>query len=148
MAFIMSDYHEIIEALRIIREAESAKERVEKKIKSGTQQTLIRNAEATGGDSVPWGDWIDYWETVVGEDFPRVGWCARCGCRKELEGAHVWIGSNDRDYYIVPMCHECNTKDNKFFFLKVAHSMAWVDYDVCRKSDLHKAYDKQRRLKV
>ena len=140
----MNNYDEILEALRRMQEADSAKERVVRQIKPISGLMLIRNAKDTGGDTVPWGDWSDYWETVVDDTFPRIGSCVRCGCRKELEGAHVWIGFDDRNYYIVPMCHECNTKDHKLFLPKVAYVMAWVDYKVCSKGDAHKAYDKQR----
>lgn len=135
---------QIIKALAKIRLDEAAKENVERHVRVIASGMQIRNAVATGGDAVPWGGWDDYWSEIVGLDFPKIAHCTRCGLRKDLEGAHVWIGEDDENYYIVPMCHECNTKDNKLFAPRYAYSMAWVDYNVCTKGDLHRAYDKAR----
>lgn len=63
----------------------------------------------------------------------------------ELEGAHVWIGSNDTQYYIIPMCHDCNVEDQKLFYPKCEYEMAWVDYSVATKGSLHLEYDKERQ---
>lgn len=142
------DYKRIItKALEEIALNESAKKNVVRKTKRLLPGEKIRNAFHTAGDSAPWGDWVDYWEEIVGVDVPAKAHCARCGEVKKLEGAHVWIGFDDANYYIMPMCHECNTADNVLFVPMYPYEMAWVDYNVCTKGDAHKAYDKQRGYK-
>ena len=141
---MIEDVQLIFNAFAKIRLDEAAKENVKRHIQSIVSGLQIRNAEATGGDAVPWGGWDDYWSEIVRVDFPKNAYCLRCGLLKELEGAHVWIGQDDANYYIVPMCHECNTKDNMLFTPLYAYPMAWVDYNVCTKGKLHRAYDRAR----
>lgn len=53
------------------------------------------------------GDWLKYWESQAGE---KAGTCHRLGCSEDAtDGAHVQlVDSVDRNWYIVPLCHQCN----------------------------------------
>ncbi len=57
--------------------------------------------------------WIDYWKKHTGKS---IGICTRLGCIKDAEvGAHVIkVNSSDKDWYIVPLCKECNKKSEAF----------------------------------
>ena len=127
--------------------AESSKENVARRTKMLAPGEKICNARKTAGDTTPLGSWSEYWEEIVGVKIPEKACCARCGKVKELEGAHVWIGADDVNYYIMPMCHECNTADHDPFVPMYAHEMAWVDYNVCTKGDAHLQFDKLRGYK-
>lgn len=139
-----SELQKLKVAAKLVSEREAAKDRLKLKTKTATIDLEIRNCEATGGDTNPFGAWKEYWEVVVGEDFPENGKCPKCGKVMELEGAHVWIGSDDTQYYIIPMCHECNVEDNELFCPKCEYEMAWIDYSVAVKGKLHLEYDKRR----
>ena len=140
----MPDYRKIVAALEKMRLDESSKADVVRRTRKLASGEMIRNAVGTAGDTVPWGDWREYWEEIVGMEIPTGTRCARCGKVKKLEGAHVWIGVDDVNYYIMPMCHECNTADHDLFVPLYAHVMAWVDYNVCTKGRAHSYYDKLR----
>jgi len=53
------------------------------------------------------GNWIKYWEDATGQ---KATTCHKLGCSAKAEdGAHVQlVGSTDRSWYIVPLCHPCN----------------------------------------
>lgn len=140
-----SDRQKLEEALNLINEKDRASERLTRKTKTATCDLKIRNCKATGGDTNPFGAWKEYWQEVIPQDFPEKGKCPKCGKVTELEGAHVWIGSNDTQYYIIPMCHDCNVEDQKLFYPKCEYEMAWVDYSVATKGSLHLEYDKERQ---
>lgn len=132
-------------AAALVLERIAAKRRLNKRTRTAICTLPIRNCEATGGDSNPFGVWKEYWHEVVSKDFPAKGKCPKCGKATELEGAHVWIGSDDTQYYIIPMCHDCNVEDHKLFCPKCVYEMAWVDYSVATKGKLHLEYDKKRQ---
>ena len=53
--------------------------------------------------------WLDFWERKTGK---KAGECGHRGCtKKATDGAHIKkADSDDRRWYIVPLCHECNMK--------------------------------------
>ena len=58
-------------------------------------------------------DGIDYWC----KHRYKVYVCASCGngCCHDLVGAHVQkVNSNDKKWYIVPLCKSCNQKNEPF----------------------------------
>ena len=60
------------------------------------------------------GPWIDHWFNKTDASFFDRAFlrCARCHNSMIVEGGHV-VKSSDPNgpEYIVPLCHECNTKD-------------------------------------
>lgn len=69
-----------------------------------------------GGSQVPKGynSWIDYWRKKSG----KAGCvCYAMGCdEKADDGAHVQIkDSDDKSWYITPLCHKCNCQFGKDF---------------------------------
>jgi len=63
------------------------------------------------------GNWIKYWEDATGL---RAGSCHRVDCLTNhsdaIDGAHVQlVGSTDRRWYIVPLCHTCNCQFGEEF---------------------------------
>ena len=140
-----SEQEKLEKATNLILERDFARERLTRKVKTATCDLKIRNCEATGDDTNPFGAWKAYWHEVLDKDFPKKGKCPKCGKVAELEGAHVWIGSDDTQYYIIPMCHDCNIEDHKLFCPECEYEMAWVDYSVATKGALHLKYDKKRQ---
>ena len=53
------------------------------------------------------GNWIRYWEKATGL---KAIHCHKVGCFASAEdGAHVQLSnSENRKWYIVPLCHKCN----------------------------------------
>ena len=53
------------------------------------------------------GNWIKYWEDATGQ---KAGLCHKVGCiSMATDGAHVQLSnSDDRRWWIVPLCHKCN----------------------------------------
>lgn len=53
--------------------------------------------------------WRQFWEDESGKKIDK---CRRRGCtEKATDGAHVIkADSDDRRWYIVPLCHKCNMK--------------------------------------
>lgn len=132
-------------AAALVLERIVAKRSLNKRTRTAICTLQIRNCEATGDEANPFGAWKAYWREVVDKDFPEKGKCPKCGKVTELEGAHVWIGSDDTQYYIIPMCHDCNVEDHKLFCPKCEYEMALVDYSVATKGKLHLEYDKKRQ---
>lgn len=70
----------------------------------------VKNLNGTA-DRLPVGccSWLDFWEKKTGKKIDK---CSRRGCaKKATDGAHVQkADSDDRRWYIVPLCHECNMK--------------------------------------
>lgn len=67
---------------------------------------------STGEDS-----WLVYWEA---HKYPIIFFqCPGCGSwltRDHFDGCHVQkYGSEDRSWYIIPMCDSCNHKTNDIF---------------------------------
>lgn len=63
----------------------------------------VHNLQAEHRDD----NWIRYWENATGLDR---GKCHHLGCNEDAtDGAHVTLkNSDDKRWYIVPLCHECN----------------------------------------
>ena len=79
-------------------------------------QFLVRNLRE-GGRPVPAGysSWLDYWESKTGQ---RAGLCHRSGCYKTAtDGAHVQLVYGGDEWYIVPLCHSCNTQFGGSFYV-------------------------------
>lgn len=61
--------------------------------------------------------WLDYWEVKSG----KTAWmCSATNCHKlgrsKLVGAHVRkVDSTDNCWYIVPLCRECNNRNDEFY---------------------------------
>jgi len=60
------------------------------------------------------GNWIKYWEDATGMN---AYFCHKVGCLSSAtDGAHVQlVGSTDRKWYIVPLCHTCNCQHGAEF---------------------------------
>lgn len=60
------------------------------------------------------GAWIDHYANGVKSSLLDSLCCARCGrVSDKLDGAHVVLHSEPHGkVYIIPLCHECNTKDD------------------------------------
>lgn len=56
--------------------------------------------------------WKDYWEARKG----AFSYCSRTECLNKAEvGAHVIkVGSNSKEWYIVPLCRACNKLTTEF----------------------------------
>ena len=70
-----------------------------------------------GGSPAPAGysSWLDYWEKKTGLS---AGTCHRVGCYKTAtDGAHVQIVNGGNEWYIVPLCHSCNTQFGSNFYV-------------------------------
>ena len=81
---------------------------------------LIRNAVGTSRFEAPKGyqSWLDYWKKHTNKN----AICASsgddcCFCATyDLVGAHVQkVNSNDKKWYIVPLCKSCNQKNEPFY---------------------------------
>lgn len=58
--------------------------------------------------------WIDYWKKKSGFYFPDYCTCEDCLNKAEV-GAHVIkVNSDNRKWYIVPLCSSCNHKETSF----------------------------------
>lgn len=73
----------------------------------------------SGSKDAPSGydSWIDFWKKKKG----KIGtiYCANTECDRIAEhGGHVIkVNSDDKSWYIVPLCVKCNeNKDEKFIF--------------------------------
>ena len=64
--------------------------------------------------------WLDYWEKATGM---KANWCHRFDCTqllaKATDGAHVQLDNpNDNHWYIVPLCHKCNSQFRAHFTVR------------------------------
>lgn len=67
-----------------------------------------RYARSKGGDP-----WLEYWEEHSKYIMPT--YCSCEGCTNEVKvGAHVMKTSGSRKWFIVPLCHKCNQKEEPF----------------------------------
>lgn len=58
--------------------------------------------------------WIDYWKKKSGYPFPDFCACDDCLNKAEV-GAHVIkTNSDNKKWYIIPLCSRCNHKDDAF----------------------------------
>ena len=69
-------------------------------------QTVF-NIPGTGPCTTSDGSWKQYWLNRSGRQWPREC-CIRQCSNSATDGAHVQI-RNMLEYYILPMCHSCNT---------------------------------------
>jgi len=78
--------------------------------------TLVKNVNGSSRFSAPAGydSWLDYWEKQTGE---KAYYCSALDCNNtDLVGAHVQkANSDDRSYYIVPLCNACNQREGNFY---------------------------------
>lgn len=60
--------------------------------------------------------WLDYWEKKAGI---KASACHRIGCNQPAtDGAHVQLEKGGDEWYIVPLCHECNTQFGHEFWVE------------------------------
>jgi len=80
---------------------------------TNTCAVLVKNLEKTSDDKAPDGlAWFKYWMEKTNSK-KRTCSNIKCNNSGNLEGAHVQkVNSTDRDYYIVPLCKECNNHNN------------------------------------
>jgi len=83
--------------------------------------TLVKNVKKTGNDTSPKGytSWRNYWEKQTDT---KQNICSKIGCDRteNIDGVHVQkANSRDKKYYIVPLCHECNEREDVKFYVSV-----------------------------
>lgn len=63
------------------------------------------------------GNWLAYWENATGIEANR---CHKLGCTQHAtDGAHVQLDdSNDKRWYVVPLCHKCNCQFGEHFLVE------------------------------
>ena len=72
----------------------------------GDEETVY-NLIWTGACTTKDGSWKKFWLRKSGRQWPAE--CCIWGCKTSpTDGAHVKI-NNESGYYILPMCHKCNT---------------------------------------
>lgn len=79
-------------------------------------QHFVHNLRV-GARPVPPGysSWLDYWERKSGQ---RAGFCHKNGCLNQAtDGAHVQLVNGGDEWYIVPLCHVCNTQFGASFWV-------------------------------
>lgn len=76
--------------------------------------TPVKHRQGSADELPPKGfsSWKDFWQKKAGQSFDQ---CACKGCSgAATDGAHVIkAGGSDRSWYIVPMCHACNSNQKK-----------------------------------
>ena len=81
---------------------------------------VVRNVEDTSKEKSPvQNGWGGYWQDKTWLGFPNE--CSNSGCKNkeknpEIVGAHVrreGEPNTGKDAWIVPLCHQCNSDDNK-----------------------------------
>lgn len=63
------------------------------------------------------GNWLAYWENATEIEANR---CHKLGCTQHAtDGAHVQLDdSNDKRWYVVPLCHKCNCQFGEHFLVE------------------------------
>ena len=69
----------------------------------------VSNIAGTGSCTTPDGSWKQYWLKSSGRQWPQECCIKQC-TTSATDGAHVHI-SDMTGYYILPMCHSCNTRN-------------------------------------
>ena len=76
---------------------------------------LVKNVNGSGRFDPPAGysSWLHYWEVKTGR---KVSFCTTSDCWfMDLVGAHVQkANSDDKAWYIVPLCNSCNHRTDTF----------------------------------
>jgi hypothetical protein len=70
----------------------------------------VINLNGTSDNVCRCGSWLNHWKNFSGQSLPNR--CSVMNCNNNLEvGAHVQKdGSYDKNWYIVPICQDCNAK--------------------------------------
>lgn len=75
----------------------------------------VKNVSGSSRFSAPFGytSWLKYWEAQTGQS---AYFCSADGCiGTNLVGAHVQKAySDDKKWYIVPLCSSCNQRTDTF----------------------------------
>lgn len=95
----------------------------------------VININGTSDNTCSCGSWLDHWRNFSKQSLPS--YCPEKNCTKKPEvGAHVQKdGTSDKDWYIVPLCKDCNAKTGDS--LEISNSIALVSANVnetCGKS--------------
>lgn len=75
----------------------------------------VKNLNGTADNPVPapYSSWIEFWKAKSGKKTPTK--CPKCGQQlTDPVGAHVKKSSQDRHWYIVPICRGCNQANTSF----------------------------------
>ncbi|HQO10552.1 MAG TPA: hypothetical protein PLK90_00825 [Clostridiales bacterium] len=72
---------------------------------------LVKSLHGTANNTCECKSWIDHWEKYTDKNSY---YCSVNSClEKATDGAHVVkVNSDDRNWYIVPLCHAHNLSDN------------------------------------
>lgn len=86
---------------------------VEVKNINGTSQDRYKNPPARYSSQ------IDYWRKGTNTNELIIP-CSNksCGRRAEVGGHVIKVGSEDRRWYITPLCRSCNSKRNESFLVE------------------------------
>ena len=70
----------------------------------------VTNINGTSDNTCSCGSWLDHWKNFSNQSLPNR--CSANNCYEKPEvGAHVQKDSiYDKNWYIVPLCKECNAK--------------------------------------
>ena len=75
----------------------------------------VKNVVGSSRFSKPFGytSWLEYWEDHAGQ---KANYCSADNCwGNDLVGAHVQKAySDDKNWYIVPLCSSCNQRTDTF----------------------------------
>lgn len=73
----------------------------------------IRNINGTSQNVCKCGGWLQHWLNFSEQQLPMYCPAATCS-NKPTVGAHVQKdSSNDKDWYIIPLCSACNAKQGQ-----------------------------------
>lgn len=78
---------------------------------------LVKNVVGSSELEPPYGysSWLDYWEKYKGRKAVVCKIANEPCFNTKIVGAHVQkVDSQDRRYYIVPLCYSCNKRDDIF----------------------------------
>lgn len=70
----------------------------------------VKNISGTSNNTCNCESWLEHWERFGGQSISK--YCSEKSCRNKPEiGAHVQKTSVlDKNWYIVPLCKECNKR--------------------------------------
>ncbi|MER5076165.1 hypothetical protein ACIS7S_10410 [Providencia sp. DFU6] len=75
----------------------------------------LKNLKGTSKNKCSCNSWLKHWLNTTGET-SLPDYCGEKSCmEKPTDGAHVIkVDSTDKDWYIVPLCHEHNENVDEF----------------------------------
>lgn len=93
----------------------------------------VNNINGTSENTCNCGSWLNHWKNYSGQSLPT--YCLEKSCTKKPEvGAHVQKDSaDDKSWYIIPLCSECNRKTR--VSLDISDSIALVSANISQTCD-------------